>query len=173
MPRESHLLLLICFDSCLITQSDRTYWIDESPVALMQVCSLLHQRYRDFSPALLPGLVKLVLPGGSGKPLPTTTLLDDSSAVAGGTMLSASKAQRKRTSLRLVLELTLAGLSEDATWLQGLIKDLCSTEQLAAKDSEAVQGSIMLALCLAKHGRPFLGLPVSPEENEVSTMNCT
>ena len=135
------------------------------------MCSLLHQRYRDFSPALLPGLAKLVLPAGVGKALPSSNLVDDSSVAAGATMSSAAKAQRKRTSLRLVLELTLAGLSEDATWLQGLMKELCGTEQLASKDSEAVQGSLMLALGLAKHGRPFLGLPVSAEEDEVSTAN--
>lgn len=64
------------------------------PCCLPQVCSVLHQRYAEFGPALAAALPKL--------------FIDD------GTTLS-----RRRATLRLLTELMLAGVAADMSPLLG------------------------------------------------------
>uniref|UniRef100_A0A6N2MRB5 Uncharacterized protein n=1 Tax=Salix viminalis TaxID=40686 RepID=A0A6N2MRB5_SALVM len=60
----------------------------------VQICSLLHQWYKDFSPSLVQGLLKVFFPGKSGEDLDVD---------------KNSKAMKKRSTLKLLLELYFVG----------------------------------------------------------------
>ncbi|OIV97285.1 hypothetical protein TanjilG_07037 [Lupinus angustifolius] len=116
----------------------------------VQICSLLHQRYKDFVPSLIQGLLKVFSPGKSG---------DESDADKN------LKAMKKRSSLKLLLELYFVGVIEDGGIFINIIKDLTSAEQL--KDRDATQTSLTLLSSFARQGRIFIGLSVTgPEIHE-------
>lgn len=115
-----------------------------------KICSLLHQRYKDFAPSLVQGLLKVFSPGKPGDESDTDRNL---------------KAMKKRSSLKLLLELFFVGVIEDGGIFINIIKDLTSGEQL--KDRDAAQTSLTLLSSFARQGRIFLGLSVSgPEIHE-------
>ncbi|QHO01576.1 Regulator of nonsense transcripts [Arachis hypogaea] len=118
--------------------------------AAVQVCSLLHQRYKDFAPCLIQGLLKVFSPGKPG---------DESDADRN------LKAMKKRSTLKLLLELYFVGVIDDGNIFMNIIKDLTGMDQL--KDRDAAQTSLTLLSSFARQGRIFLGLPVSgPEIHE-------
>uniref|UniRef100_A0A5B6Z5R2 Putative regulator of nonsense transcripts UPF2 isoform X2 n=1 Tax=Davidia involucrata TaxID=16924 RepID=A0A5B6Z5R2_DAVIN len=110
--------------------------------AAIQICSLLHQRYRDFAPSLIQGLLKIFFPGKSGDDLD----IDKN-----------SRAMKKRSTLKLLSELYFVGVIEDSGIFINIIKDLTSVEQL--KDRDATQSNLSLLASFARQGRYFLGLP--------------
>ncbi|XVF75478.1 hypothetical protein PTKIN_Ptkin13bG0191200 [Pterospermum kingtungense] len=115
--------------------------------AAVQICSLLHQRYKDFSPSLIQGLLKVFFPGKSGDDLDADKNLN---------------AMKKRSTLKLLLELYFVGVIEDKGIFITIIKDLTSTEHL--KDRDATQTNLTLLSSFARQGRVFLGLPLSGRE---------
>ncbi|KAJ7976241.1 regulator of nonsense transcripts UPF2 [Quillaja saponaria] len=115
--------------------------------AAVQICSLLHQRYKDFSPSLIQGLLKVFFPGKSGDELDADRNL---------------KAMKKRSTLKLLLELFFVGVVEESTTFTNIIKDLTSVEQL--KDRDATQTNLTLLSSFARQGRIFLGLPLTGQE---------
>ncbi|OMO81089.1 MIF4G-like, type 3 [Corchorus olitorius] len=115
--------------------------------AAVQICSLLHQRYKDFSPSLVQGLLKVFFPGKSGDDVDADRNL---------------KAMKKRSTLKLLLELYFVGVIEDNGIFINIIKDLTSTEHM--KDRDATQTNLTLLASFARQGRVFLGLPVSGQE---------
>ncbi|QCE13682.1 regulator of nonsense transcripts 2 [Vigna unguiculata] len=118
--------------------------------AAVQICSLLHQRYKDFAPSLIQGLLKIFSPGKPG---------DESDADRN------LKAMKKRSTLKLLMELFFVGVIEDGGIFINIIKDLTNGEQL--KDRDAAQTSLTLLSSFARQGRIFLGLSVSgPEIHE-------
>ncbi|KAK9123781.1 hypothetical protein Sjap_013383 [Stephania japonica] len=62
----------------------------QTRIHLIEICSLLHQRYTEFSPCLIQGLLKIFFPGKS---------VDDLDADRN------SKAMKRRSTLKLLLEL--------------------------------------------------------------------
>lgn len=114
---------------------------------ISKICSLLHQRYKDFSPSLIQGLLKIFFPGKSG---------DDSDADRN------LKAMKKRSTLKLLLELYFVGVTEDSSIFVNIIKDLTSVEHL--KDRDTTQTNLTLLASFARQGRIFLGLPLSGQE---------
>lgn len=118
---------------------------DTSYVA--KICSLLHQRYKDFSPSLIQGLLKVFFPGKSGDDSDTDRNL---------------KAMKKRSTLKLLLELYFVGVIEDGSIFANIIKDLTSTEHL--KDRDTTQTNLTLLASFARQGRIFLGFPLSGQE---------
>ncbi|XP_021910214.1 regulator of nonsense transcripts UPF2 [Carica papaya] len=119
--------------------------------AAVQICSLLHQRYKDFSPSLVQGLLKVFFPGKSGDDLDADRNL---------------KAMKKRSTLRLLVELYFVGVIEDSGIFTNIIKDLTSVEHL--KDRDTTQTNLTLLASFAKQGRVFLGLPLSGQDEEYS-----
>ncbi|KAG2652512.1 regulator of nonsense transcripts UPF2-like [Panicum virgatum] len=115
--------------------------------AAVQVCSLLHQRYKDFSPCLIQGLLKVFFPGKSG---------DDLDAD------KTSRAMKKRSTLKLLIELYFVGIVEDASIFVNIIKDLTSAEHL--KDREATQTNLSLLSTFARQGRFLVGLQSHGQE---------
>ncbi|XP_052203853.1 regulator of nonsense transcripts UPF2 isoform X2 [Diospyros lotus] len=115
--------------------------------AAVQICSLLHQRYKDFSPSLIQGLLKVFFPGKSGDDLEIDRNL---------------RAMKKRSTLKLLLEIYFVGVVEDSSIFVNIIKDLTSMEHL--KDREATQTNLSLLASFARQGRTFIGLPQSGEE---------
>ncbi|XP_048231473.1 regulator of nonsense transcripts UPF2 [Ricinus communis] len=115
--------------------------------AAVQICSLLHQRYKDFSPSLVQGLLKVFFPGKSGEELDVDR---------------NSKAMKKRSTLKLLLELYFVGVIEDSSIFINIIKDLTSVEHL--KDRDATQTNLTLLASFARQGRVFLGLSLSGQE---------
>lgn len=109
--------------------------------AAVQVCSLLHRRYKDFSPCLIQGLLKVFFPGKSG---------DDMDVDKN------SRAMKKRSTLKLLIELYFVGIVEDASIFVNIIKDLTSLEHL--KDREATQTNLSLLSTFVRQGRLFIGL---------------
>ncbi|XP_058081432.1 regulator of nonsense transcripts UPF2 isoform X2 [Magnolia sinica] len=115
--------------------------------AAVQICSLLHQRYKDFAPSLIQGLLKVFFPGKSGDDLDADRSL---------------KAMKKRSTLKLLVELYFVGVIEDASIFVNIIKDLTSMEHL--KDRDTTQMNLSLLASFARQGRIFLGLPQSGQE---------
>ncbi|KAG2730013.1 hypothetical protein I3843_01G269600 [Carya illinoinensis] len=115
--------------------------------AAVQICSLLHQRYKDFSPSLIQGLLKVFFPGKSGDDLDADRNL---------------KAMKKRSTLKLLSELYFVGVIEDSGIFMNIIKDLTSLEHL--KDRDTTQTNLTLLASFARQGRIFLGLPLSGQE---------
>ncbi|KAK3154687.1 hypothetical protein QOZ80_2BG0193890 [Eleusine coracana subsp. coracana] len=115
--------------------------------AAVQVCSLLHQRYKDFSPCLIQGLLKVFFRGKAG---------DDLDADKN------SRAMKKRSTLKLLIELYFVGIVEDASIFVNIIKDLTSAEHL--KDREATQTNLSLLSAFARQGRFFVGLQSQGQE---------
>lgn len=116
-------------------------------LCILKICSLLHQRYKDFSPSLVQGLVKVFFPGKSG---------DDPDADRN------LKAMKKRSTLKLLLELYFVGVIEDSGIFVNIIKDLTSIEHL--KDRDTTQTNLTLLASFARQGRIFLGLSLSGQE---------
>ncbi|KAF5205430.1 regulator of nonsense transcripts UPF2, partial [Thalictrum thalictroides] len=115
--------------------------------AAVQICSLLHQRYKDFSPTLIQCLLKFFFPGKSGDDLDSDRNL---------------KAMKKRSTLRLMTELYFVGVIEDANIFVNVIKDLTSLEHM--KDRDTSQMNLTLLTSFARQGRVFLGLSQSGQE---------
>ncbi|KAJ6740660.1 NONSENSE-MEDIATED MRNA DECAY PROTEIN 2 UP-FRAMESHIFT SUPPRESSOR 2 [Salix purpurea] len=115
----------------------------------VQICSLLHQRYKDFSPSLVQGLLNVFFPGKSGEDLDVD---------------KNSKAMKKRSTLKLLLELYFVGVTEDSSIFINIIKDLTSTENL--KDRDNTPTNLTLLASFARQGRVFLGLPPSGQETQ-------
>ncbi|KAM0848666.1 hypothetical protein ACQ4PT_054249 [Festuca glaucescens] len=118
--------------------------------AAVQVCSLLHQRYKDFSPCLIQGLLKVFFPGKSGEDLDPD---------------KNSRAMKKRSTMKLLVELYFVGIVEDASIFVNIIKDLTSLEHL--KDREVTQTNLSLLSSFVRQGRLFIGLkPHGHESND-------
>ncbi|KAJ9175552.1 hypothetical protein P3X46_014098 [Hevea brasiliensis] len=117
--------------------------------AAVQICSLLHQRYKDFSPSLVQGLLKVFFPGKSVEDLEVDR---------------NSKAMKKRSTLKLLLELYFVGVIEDSSIFINIIKDLALTSVEHLKDRDATQTNLTLLASFARQGRVFLGLPLSGQE---------
>lgn len=115
--------------------------------AAVQICSLLHQRYKDFSPTLVQGILKIFFPGKSVEDLDADKNL---------------RAMKKRSSLKLLLELYFVGVVEDGGVFINIIKDLTSMEHL--KDRDATQMNLSLLASFARQASYFLGLPQSGQE---------
>ncbi|KAM0923815.1 hypothetical protein ACQ4PT_005325 [Festuca glaucescens] len=115
--------------------------------AAVQICSLLHQRYKDFSPCLIQGLLKAFFPGKSGDDLDSD---------------KNSRAMKKRSTLKLLMELYFVGIVEDASTFINIIKDLTSVEHL--KDREMTQTNLSLLASFARQGKHFLGLQKHGQE---------
>ncbi|PIA46597.1 hypothetical protein AQUCO_01500258v1 [Aquilegia coerulea] len=115
--------------------------------AAVQICSLLHQRYKDFSPTLIQCFLKVFFPGKSGEDLDSDRNL---------------KAMKKRSTLRLMTELYFVGVIEDANIFVNVIKDLTNLEHL--KDRDTSQMNLSLLTSFARQGRVFLGLSQSGQE---------
>ncbi|KAL3835380.1 hypothetical protein ACJIZ3_010116 [Penstemon smallii] len=113
----------------------------------VQICSLLHQRYKDFSPSLVQGLLKVFLPGKFSEDLEAD---------------KNSRAMKKRSTLKLLLELYFVGVVEDCSIFISIIKDLTSTEHL--KDRDATQTNLSLLASFARQGRFLLGLPLTGQD---------
>jgi regulator of nonsense transcripts 2 len=94
----------------------------------------------DFSPCLIQGLLKTFYPEMSGEPD-----LDKN-----------ARAMKKRSTLKLLMELYFVGIFEDVSTFTTIIKDLTSLEHL--KDRETMQTNLSLLASFARHGRFFLGL---------------
>ncbi|XP_078437885.1 regulator of nonsense transcripts UPF2 [Wolffia australiana] len=115
--------------------------------AAVQVCSLLHQRYKDFAPSLVQGLLKVFFPGKAAEESDVDKNL---------------KAMKKRGTLRLLLELYFVGIIDDASIFTSIVKDLTSSDHL--KDRDATQTNLSLLTSFAKQGRYFLGLQQPEQE---------
>ncbi|XP_022887459.1 regulator of nonsense transcripts UPF2-like [Olea europaea var. sylvestris] len=119
--------------------------------AAVQICSLLHQRYKDFSPSLVRGLLKTFLPGK-----PPEDIDGDKN----------SRAMKKQSTLKLLLELYFVGVEEDSSIFTnivlGIVKDLTSTEHF--EDRDATQTNLSLLASFARQGRYLLGLPLTGQD---------
>lgn len=130
-----------------ISVSSMYVYISFSLCFRLQICSLLHQRYQEFSSSLVQGLLKVFFPGKSG---------DDSEADRN------LRAMKKRSSLKLLLELFYVGVTEDSGIFVNIIKDLTNVDHF--KDRDATQTNLSLLASFARQGRTFLGLPQSGQE---------
>ncbi|KAK9911705.1 hypothetical protein M0R45_035600 [Rubus argutus] len=75
------------------------------------------------------------------------------------------RAMKKRSTLKLLLELYFVGVIEDGGIFVNIIKDLTSGEHL--KDRDTTQTNLTLLASFARQGRMFLGLQLSgPEIHE-------
>ncbi|CAI9091024.1 OLC1v1025941C1 [Oldenlandia corymbosa var. corymbosa] len=115
--------------------------------AAVQICSVLHQRYKEFSPSLVQGLMKVFLPGKSA---------EDPEADRN------SKAMKKRSTLKLLLELYFVGVFDDCGIFVTIIKDLTNLDHL--RDRDTTQTNLSLLSSFARQGRYLLGLSLTGQE---------
>ncbi|XP_047940938.1 regulator of nonsense transcripts UPF2 [Salvia hispanica] len=113
----------------------------------VQICSLLHQRYKEFAPSLVQGLLKVFVLGKSVEDLDAD---------------KNSRAMKKRSTLKLLLELYFVGVIEDTGIFVNIIKDLTSPEHL--KDRDATQTNLSLLASFARQGRFLLGFPLTDQD---------
>ncbi|EYU24490.1 hypothetical protein MIMGU_mgv1a000416mg [Erythranthe guttata] len=113
----------------------------------VQICSLLHQRYTDFSSSLVKGLQKVFIPDKSAEDLEAD---------------NNSRAMKKRSTLKLLLELYFVGVVENCAIFTQIIKDLTSAEHL--KNRDATQTNLSLLAGFARQGRFLLGLPLTGQD---------
>ena len=73
---------------------------------------------------------------------------------------------KKRSTLKLLLELYYVGVIEDSNIFISIIKDLTSAEHM--KDRDTTQTNLTLLAGFARQGRVFLGLPISGQDEDVS-----
>ncbi|KAL7603481.1 hypothetical protein Lser_V15G15009 [Lactuca serriola] len=126
-------------------------------LALRQmVCSLLHQRYKIFSPTLVQGLMKTFFPRKSLEDVDIDRNL---------------KALKKRSALKLLLELFFDGVIEDTGIFITIIKDLASLEHL--KDRDTTHTNLSLLAIFARQARYFIGLSHAGEELVEEGLNIT
>lgn len=108
---------------------------------------MLHQRYKDFSPSLVQGLLKVFFPGKCGDELDVDKSL---------------RAIKKRSTLKLLMELYFVGVIDDCSILVNIVKDLTTLDHL--KDREVTQTNLSLLTSFARQGRFFLGLQQPGQE---------
>ncbi|EPS67341.1 hypothetical protein M569_07434, partial [Genlisea aurea] len=113
----------------------------------VQICSMLHQRYKDFSSSLIQGLLKVFLPGKSTEDVDVD---------------KNSRAMKKRSTLKLLMELYYVGVVEDSSIFVYIIKDIANPEHL--KDHDVTQMNLSLLASFARQGRFLLGLPLSDQD---------
>ncbi|XP_051119290.1 regulator of nonsense transcripts UPF2 isoform X2 [Andrographis paniculata] len=113
----------------------------------VQICSLLHQRYKDFAPSLVQGLLKVFVPGKSTEDIDAD---------------KNSRAMKKRSTLKLLLEIYFVGVVEDCGIFTNIIKDLTNSEHL--KDRDTTQTNLSLLTSFARQGRYLLGLPLTGQD---------
>lgn len=141
---EFHLALFILYISFIWSLLVPIYL---TIIFLSQICSLLHQRYKEFAPSLVQGLLKVFLPGKSVEDLDAD---------------KNSRAMKKRSTLKLLLELYFVGVVEDTGIFVNIIKDLTSPEHL--KDRDATQTNLSLLASFARQGRFLLGFPLTEQD---------
>ncbi|MCO5571736.1 hypothetical protein L7F22_025484 [Adiantum nelumboides] len=127
--------------------------------AAIQICSVLHQRYKDFSPTLLQGLLKTFFPG---------------KAVEEPDGDKSYRALKKRSTLKLLVELYVCGVFDDTSVFVSIIRDLCSMDVL--RDRDSVQTNLTLLVSFTRQGRFFLGLPLlghDPQEELFKELSIT
>ncbi|GMH39542.1 hypothetical protein BSKO_07440 [Bryopsis sp. KO-2023] len=158
----------LCQDILKVNQSryvsEAVLAIAETPIkgrdisAAVEVCSTLHRRYAEFSPGIVDALSKAYQLGPKGGP-------DD----------DKSTAVRKRSCIRLMVELYLAGVFDEISVLAKVIKDLVSVDYRT--NPEAAMMHLMLLTSFAKVGRehilglspkPAISLPLISDEEELS-----
>lgn len=69
---------------------------------------------------------------------------------------NSARAMKKRSTLKLLMELYFVGIFDDVSTFTTIIKDLTSLEHL--KDREATQTNLSLLASFARQGNFFLGL---------------
>ncbi|KAL9686793.1 hypothetical protein QQ045_031186 [Rhodiola kirilowii] len=128
-------------------------------ILFRRICSLLHQRYKDFSPTLAQGLLKVFSHGKSVEDVESDKNM---------------KAMKKRSTLKLLVELFFVGVIEDSSIFNNIIEDLTSAEHFP--DQDTTQTNLSLLASFARQGRIFLGLPLSGhgihEEVPVVFISC-
>jgi regulator of nonsense transcripts 2 len=78
-----------------------------------------------------------------------------------------TRAMKKRSALRLLIELYFVGIVEDASTFIAIIKELTSLQHL--KDRETTQTNLSQLASFARQGRFFLGLQHEEDtDDEVS-----
>lgn len=73
-----------------------------------------------------------------------------------------SKAMKKRSTLKLLVELFFVGVIEDSSIFNNIIKDLTSPEHF--RDRDTTQTNLSLLASFARQGRIFIGLPLTGQE---------
>ena len=114
--------------------------------AVSEVCSVLHERYEEFSPSLLPLLHKLMQPSEEKSGSVTVT--------------------RRRNTLRLILELFLIGVHSNLELINGIVSKLVKEGLVVAPTGDTtnnpgdhksattlLQNSLALLSTFAKHSK--------------------
>lgn len=73
-----------------------------------------------------------------------------------------ARAMKKRSTLKLLLELYFVGVVDDTGIFVNIVKDLTNVEHL--KDRDATQTNLSLLASFARQGRYLLGLPLSGQD---------
>lgn len=158
--RFQELSIVVCMLLCNVLDCRRTWSVVgalSSLQAAVQVCSLLHQRYEEFSGFLAAALAKSFSSAGKGA-------VDDF--------------KRKRSLLRLMCEVLLCGVVTNAAPLMSIVQDLSRTDFGADKAGASTALSLLLVFvkcckeaCLGKTAASRCEDWVAEWRNAKSTYN--
>lgn len=123
------------------------------------VISMLHQRYEEFTEALIPGLVSLLLPSRDDK---IRVYMKGPSEE----MLDPAVLKKQRVTIRLLVELYLSGVMEEPDQLLHIVEAICSKPDMSKLNQEGkarmrqlTTNNITLLTSFAKyHGEEMLGV---------------
>ncbi|TPX42303.1 hypothetical protein SeMB42_g00930 [Synchytrium endobioticum] len=128
-------------------------------LAAVEICSLLHQRFKDFTPELIPALVKQI-----GPPPSTSNMSPEQKERE-----EAARVTKQRSIMRLLTELYFVGMvvdppnAKDAI-LARMIKDLIVSD----KDGYA---NLPLAVTFAKNYAAYF-FDVKVQKSKEASLNC-
>jgi regulator of nonsense transcripts 2 len=115
--------------------------------SMVQICSLLHQRYSSFTGTLIPAMMKIF----------------QQSKQQETEQERSSKFIKKRTMLRLLGELFLAGVFTDESHLLHILQDSTHSDQFTEK--EPTYYDLLLVVTFVKSlGEPLLGIVPSSKK---------
>ncbi|KAJ8557118.1 hypothetical protein K7X08_002743 [Anisodus acutangulus] len=121
---------------------------------LYAICSLLHQRYKDFSPSLVQGLVKVFFPG---------KVIEDVDVDRN------ARAMKKRSTSKLLLEVYFVGVLEDTGIFVNIVKDLTSVEHLKGHCDRSLLSNYMMSYIIYTMIFVVLVKDSTPDADETQT----
>eukprot|EP01100_Stratorugosa_tubuloviscum_P009006 TRINITY_DN3770_c0_g1_i3.p1 TRINITY_DN3770_c0_g1~~TRINITY_DN3770_c0_g1_i3.p1 ORF type:complete len:243 (-),score=86.35 TRINITY_DN3770_c0_g1_i3:54-782(-) len=117
-------------------------------LAIVEICSIIHQRYSNFITELLPTLIQTL----------TKDSLNSNANTSETENEKNTRSNQKRALLRLLTEFVICGLSADSDLLFNILYELCTTDQF--KDPNFNNLNLVVSFC--RSSAELLGLTSKP-----------
>ena len=113
-------------------------------LSILRICLLMHSRYSEFSPLLIPKLVKLFENGANNET----------------EQEKKEKNYKKKETLKLLVELFLSGVYDDPSILLSILQQILDTTKNHLNDDELALHDLILFISFTRSAsHELLGLP--------------